>query len=155
MNNNYYYFTDLIKVKVKLTEDCNCISLVGLAFMFTSSLSGSSDPGYCSASFRMVSTTVEFACGIQGENAVLEIVADSPAAIFPSLSMSTLAESHTDMTNPIQHVYQNNNTLHRRTISQTTCFGETPTSVTNGETPANDRKSKTAIRLDSNNSSPK
>ena len=86
---------------------------------------------------------------------VSEIVADSPAAIFPSLSMSTLAESHTDMTNPIQHVYQNNNTLHRRTISQTICFGETPTPVTNGETPANDRKSKTAIRLDSNNSSPK
>ena len=60
MNNNYYYFTDLIKVKVKvkvkLTDDCNGISLVGLAFMFTSSLSGSSDPRYCSASFRMVSS---------------------------------------------------------------------------------------------------
>ena len=63
-----------------------------------------------------------------------------PQSVVPSLSTSTLAESHTDMTISIkQHSLEQSlryqkDILHRPKIFQTICLGETLTSLVNGET---------------------
>ena len=61
-----------------------------------------------------------------------------PQSVVPSLSTSTLAESHTDVTisikqHSLEQSYQKD-ILHRPKIFQTICFGETLISLANGET---------------------